>query len=158
MRLRTRSKSPSAVARIQVAMTSRIFCFSSSSFMECVRKRLTLELSHAGPMTQDNPRLAGKPEVVLGVHPPQGYGGRVGPCDLQHRISHRSKISHQFLRCARKTGDLARNCTREPREIHETKSASITAASRITLLPYISKHHHPQSGGQRDRQYAAEQS
>jgi hypothetical protein len=83
---------------------------------------LSIMLSHAGPMTQHNPRLPGKPKVVPSVHPPKCQGGRVGPSDLRHPISHRSKISHQFLRCARKTGDLARNCTREPREIHEKKS------------------------------------
>ena len=56
-----------------------------------------------------------RPEVVTGV----------GPSELRHRNCHRSKISQQFHRCTRTTGDPARNYAREPRDIHEKKSASI---------------------------------
>ena len=71
-------------------------------------------MSHAGPMTQDKPGIRGKPLALTGL----------GSSDLvQRRNAHRSKISHQFLRCTRTTNDLAMPGTVSPKRAKYQKES-----------------------------------
>src|SRR6266536_5910642 len=76
---------------------------------------LTMELSHAGPRTQANLRLPGRPETLPGV----------GCSDLVRQANvHHSKISGPSLWAEtqrRPAMSLSRKCNRETRETHEKK-------------------------------------
>src|SRR5437867_12086010 len=99
-----------AIAKHAILLT--VCCFIN------VSRRLTPELSHAGPRTQANPRLHGKPEALPGV----------GCSDLVRRANvHHSTISGHSLWAEtqrRPAMSLSRQCNREPRETHERKSTA----------------------------------
>ncbi len=98
-------------------------------------RRRTPELSHAGPRTQANPRLPGKPEAFPGV----------GCSDLVRRSKvHHSKISGHSLWAEtqrRPAMSLSRECNREPRETHERKSTPNRVLRNQNGEPLIYAHH-----------------
>src|SRR5438093_7246238 len=86
---------------------------------------ITTELSHAGPMTQDNPRPPGKPGAL-----PVRLLQRSWRLDLHLLANHLRQTAPTAQR--RPAMPLRWECNREAREIHVKKSAS--RRNRLTRL------------------------
>jgi len=92
------------------------------------RCRRTLELSHAGPRTQANPRLHGKPEALPGV----------ACSDLVRQSKvHRLRILRPKSPDSQRRPTTPLHCegNRETREIHEKKSGPRRKRPRNSLWP-----------------------